>query len=160
MPPPPPIHLRPTTPADIPALFEMQLDAESNRLAGTRPRDRAAFDAVWEKIFRDQAAAGVTPRTILAGGVIAGCINIFPQEGRPAIGYWIAREHWGRGIAGRAIALMLAECATRPLHASIAAHNTASRRALERNGFVEIAREHAPATDRYTAGETIKFRVD
>jgi RimJ/RimL family protein N-acetyltransferase len=98
---------------------------------------------------------GVTPRIIIADGELVGSINIFPQEGTDSIGYWLAREHWGRGIATRSIALMLEEFAKRPLFARVAAHNTASLRALQRNGFVITARRQSPATERYIAGETI-----
>lgn len=153
------VSLRRTLASDIPALFEIQLDPAGNELAGTKPRDRAAFDAVWEKILRELPPAhlpptGVTPCVIMADGVLAGSINIFQNEGKDSIGYWLAREHWGRGIATRAIALLLAEVPTRPLSAHVVAHNVASRRALERNGFVVTGRRQSPATDRYVASET------
>jgi RimJ/RimL family protein N-acetyltransferase len=151
------IHLRRTLPTDVPALFQFQLDPAANQLAGTKPRDRAAFDARWEEILRDppNSPAGVTPRVIIADGLLVGSINIFPQEDTDSIGYWIVREHWGRGIATRAIALLIGEVATRPLYARVAAHNAASLRALERNGFVITSRCHRPATDRYIAAETV-----
>jgi RimJ/RimL family protein N-acetyltransferase len=149
------VTLRPTAPADLEWLLECQQDPASNALAGTKPRDRAEFFARWDDIFRDPAAARVTPRVILAGGVLAGQINVFPQEGTDSIGYWIGREHWGRGIATRAIALLLAEVATRPLYARAAAHNTPSWRALQRNGFVECGRHHAPETERSVEREMI-----
>lgn len=151
------IHLRGTVPADVPALFDMQLDPAGNELAGTRPRDRAAFEARWKEILADAplARTGVTPRVIIADGLLVGSINIFPQEGTDSIGYWLAREHWGRGIATRAIALLIEEVGVRPLFARVASHNVASRRALERNGFVITSHSHRPATDRYVACEEI-----
>jgi RimJ/RimL family protein N-acetyltransferase len=154
--PPPAIHLRPVLASDIPALFEVQLDPVANELAGTKPRDRAAFEAVWEKILlQPPAESGVTPRVIIADGDLVGSINIFPQEETDSIGYWLAREHWGRGIATRAIALLIDEVPTRPLFARVASHNAASLRALERNGFVITERVNRPATDRYAAAEII-----
>ncbi len=149
------IYLRKTVRADVPSLFKIQLDPAGNHLAGTKPRDRAAFDARWEEILREpqHPETRVTPRVIIADGVLVGSINVFPQEGTDSIGYWIAREFWGRGIATRAIALLIGEVATRPLYARVSSHNTASRRALERNGFVVISRDHAPATDRYVGSE-------
>lgn len=149
------IHLRRTVATDVPALFEMQLDPVANQLAGTKPRDRAAFEARWEEILREppNPPTGVTPRVIIANGMLVGSINIFPQEGTDSIGYWIAREHWGRGIATRAIALLIGEVSTRPLFARVVAHNVASLRALERNGFVIASRSHSSASDRYVAAE-------
>jgi ribosomal-protein-alanine N-acetyltransferase len=151
------VRLRTTLPEDVPALFQMQLDPVANRLAGTKPRDRAAFEARWEEILRGPHTppTDVTPRVIIADGVLVGSISIFPQEGTDSIGYWIEREHWGRGIATRAIALLIAEVAARPLFARVAVHNAASLRALERNGFVVHSRRHAAETDRYFGGETL-----
>jgi RimJ/RimL family protein N-acetyltransferase len=130
----------------------MQLDPEGNRLAGTKPRDLQTFSARWQEIFKDPR---VTARVILVDGALVGSIGIFPQEGVDSIGYWVAREHWGRGIATRALGLMLAESPIRPLHAHVAAHNPASRRALERNAFVLTERRLMPATERYEACELL-----
>jgi RimJ/RimL family protein N-acetyltransferase len=154
------IHLRPPAPADIPTLFEFQLDPIANELAGTKPRDRAAFDAIWNTILADPTAANVTPRVIIADDTLVGIINIFPQEDTASVGYWLDRPHWGRGIATRAIALLIAEVPTRPLYARVAQHNTASLRALERNGFTIISREHRPGTERYTAHEVITLTLN
>jgi len=150
--PPSVIHLRATLPADIPSLYRFELDPASNQLAGTKPRDLQTFNARWEEIFRN---GGVTPRVIIADNTLVGSINIFEQEGTDSIGYWIAREHWGRGIATRAIALLIAEVATRPLFARVASHNVPSLRALERNGFIIASRCHSPETERNVARETI-----
>jgi RimJ/RimL family protein N-acetyltransferase len=152
----PSISLRATLPSDLPSLFQFQLDPVSNQLAGSKPRDLHAFNARWEEIFRDPR---ITPRVIIAADALVGSINAFTQEDTESIGYWIAREHWGRGIATRAIALLLGEVATRPLFARVAAHNAASLRALERNGFVIVSRRQTPATDRTVARETITLRL-
>lgn len=150
----PQIRLRPTVPADIELLFAFQLDPTSNAMAGTKPRDRDTFVAHWDKVLVNP---DVVPRVIEADGVVVGSINIFKLGELDAIGYWIARDHWGRGIAGRAIALLLAEVPLRPLHAQAAADNVASLRALRRNGFVETSRGLEPATERFTAREVVKL---
>lgn len=159
---PPAVQLRRPTTDDIPSLFEMQLDPEANRLAGTHPRDRDAFHALWNGMLSESPSSTTRaiPRVILADGALVGSINIFPHQELHAIGYWIAKEHWGRGIATRAIALMIAEVATRPLFAEVVVHNAASCRALEKNGFVVIGRRHAPATERYVASELVELRLD
>lgn len=161
--PPAAIHLRRTLHSDVPALFDIQLDSAGSQLAGTKPRDRAAFEARWNEILApapDHPASlisptGVTPRVIIADGVLVGSINITPQDGFDWIGYWLAREHWGRGIATRAIALLLAEYAARPLYARVVTYNVASLRALERNGFTVVSRRHVPADDRCIAADRI-----
>ena len=60
------------------------------------------------------------------------------RPGRPARRYWIARRHWGRGLATRALGLLLEEVRERPLHATVAAHNAASAAVLERHGFGRV----------------------
>ena len=66
------------------------------------------------------ADASVLTRTILADGVIAGHALSFERDGRRLVGYWVGREHWGRGIASRALPALLALLPQRPLHATVA----------------------------------------
>lgn len=160
------VHLRPVRRSDLADLYRFQLDAESNALAGTKPRDRAAFEAMWEAaLVGESPTPGTATRVIIADDVLAGSISIFAMEGTLSIGYWIDRGQWGRGIATRAIALMLAERApagvpARPLIAHVVADNHASRRALERNGFTLTRRERCPATDRFLAAEVLTFTLE
>jgi RimJ/RimL family protein N-acetyltransferase len=151
------------------SINRFQLDAESNALAGTKPRERASFDAIWEAALSGESPIpGTATRVIIADSVLAGTINIFAMQGSLCIGYWIDREQWGRGIATRAIALMLAERPApqpvappraHPLIAHVVAENHASRRALERNGFTLTAREQCPDTERYLAAEVLTFTL-
>lgn len=154
---PPEIRLRRTTADDVPMLHAFELDPYSNELAGTKPRDWSTFQARWADILSDAdgTMTGVTPRVILADGVLVGAVNISPQEGLDSIGYWIAREHWGRGIASRAVALMLTEFVRRPLVATAAAHNHPSIRVLQKNHFVVASRCMTPETARSMQRETV-----
>ena len=153
-PPPPAVRLRPVEPGDLAALFRFQSDPESARMAAVIPRSAEAFEAHWARSLADPAT---TPRVILADGVTVGQIACFPADDRPHVGYWIDRAHWGRGIAGRALALLLEEVPTRPLYARAAATNAASIRVLQRCGFTLTGYEHAPATERYLACEEALF---
>ena len=78
------VRLRPVEPGDLPRMFELQLDPESNRMAVTIPRTREAFDALWEKSLADPAA---TARAILLDGAFAGYVSRFPADGSPHVGY-------------------------------------------------------------------------
>ncbi|QOJ01921.1 MAG: GNAT family N-acetyltransferase [Phycisphaeraceae bacterium] len=149
--------LRRTIPADIPRLHALELDEASNRLAGTKPRDWPTFKARWEAILADHdgTSTGVTPRVILADRLLVGAINISPDQRLDSIGYWIAKEHWGRGIASRAVALMLAEFVRRPLMATTAGHNLPSIRVLEKNGFEILSRRITAETTRTAQRETV-----
>jgi RimJ/RimL family protein N-acetyltransferase len=151
------ITLRPTTESDLRLIHSFELDPRANELAGTKPRDWPTFAARWAVILADKdgTATGVTPRVILADGVPVGSVNLSPYEGPESIGYWIGREHWGRGIATRAVEVMLRECPQRPIFATASASNHASLRVLEKNGFVEVSRCVTPATERAVERETV-----
>lgn len=133
----------------------------SNVMAGTKPRDWATFEARWAEILDDAdgSVTGVTPRVIVADGVVVGAVNIAPHDGADSIGYWIGREHWGRGIATRAVGLMLGEFTRRPLIATTAGHNAASMRVLEKHGFVVASRRMTPETARTVARETVTLEL-
>jgi len=126
------IVLRPVREADLPVLFEHQHDPEANRMAAFPARERDAFLAHWRGILAEE---DVIVRTITADGEVVGDILAWDDGGRTLVGYWIGREHWGRGIATRALAAFVEDVTTRPLHAKVAEHNAGSIRVLEKCGF-------------------------
>ncbi len=140
------VQLRPVQTDDLPALFEHQADPASVNMAVVFPRDAEAFAAHWTKILADPS---VIARAVIADDELAGSASCFEMDGLRSVGYWIAREHWGRGIATRAVALLLAEIPKRPLHARVARSNAASIRVLEKNGFVVTAYRVSPADGRF-----------
>jgi RimJ/RimL family protein N-acetyltransferase len=144
------IWLRKVEPTDLERLFAMQSDPESNGLAGTIPRSAAAFAAHWHQVWQNPSIAA---KAILFEQEVVGTISCFLFAGQANVGYWINRAHWGKGIASRAVELFLLEVPTRPLYASVATNNLASRRILQKFGFVVERVEHAPATDRFVARE-------
>lgn len=126
------VQLRPVQEGDLPFLYEHQLDDEANRMASFRPRDRDAFMAHWTRILADPTALA---RTIEADGTVVGNIGSWNHHGVRLVGYWIGREHWGRGFATAALARFLETDLTRPLHALVVPSNVGSIRVLERCGF-------------------------
>lgn len=155
------VRLRPVVRDDLPRLYELQGDPDSCAMAGVRPRSWESFVAVWDKSFADP---NVVARAILADGALAGSIACFRMAegagaGLDSVGYWIARDHWGRGVASRALALFVAEVPRRPLHAQVAAENAASLKVLARAGFTETGRRHDPGSDRYVAGEVVELTL-
>jgi RimJ/RimL family protein N-acetyltransferase len=131
---------------DLPRMYCLQLDPDSNRMAATIPRTRAAFDAHWSKCLDDPKN---TTRAVLFDEVFVGYISCFPLDGQDHIGYWIDRASWGNGIASRALQLLLQEVTNRPLIATAATTNAASLRVLQKCGFVVQRVESSPATDRF-----------
>ena len=73
--------------------------------------------------------------------------------------YAIVRAWWGRGIATRALQLLLEEVQLRPLHARAAATNLGSVKVLTRCGFVCTGTRSSPesADGRYLACEESSF---
>jgi RimJ/RimL family protein N-acetyltransferase len=127
------VRLRDVEPGDLPIFYEQQLDPEATRMAAFRSRDRAAFDAHWAMNVLGNPAA--VKQTILLDGQVAGNIGSWPQGDVRLVGYWIGKDHWGKGVATRALAAFLHLLSERPLHAHVAAHNIGSIRVLEKCGF-------------------------
>ena len=63
------------------------------------------------------------------------------MEGDREVTYWVDRAFWGRGIASRALGLLLQADVTRPLTARAASANSRSIAVMTKNGFVETGRE-------------------
>ena len=129
------LFLRDVTDSDLPIFFEQQLDKDANVMAAFTskdPTDRAAFMAHWARILADP---GITIRTILVEGQVAGHVLVHGWFGEPEITYWIGKAFWGKGVASQALAQFLDIVAARPLYARVAKDNLPSLRVLEKCGF-------------------------
>ena len=127
------VQLRDIEPTDLPIFYEHQRDADATRMAAFPARDRAAFDAHWATNVLGNPT-GVN-QTILVNGQVAGNIGSWRQDGIRLVGYWLGKEHWGKGVATEALTAFLQLVIERPLHAHVAKHNVASIRVLEKCGF-------------------------
>jgi RimJ/RimL family protein N-acetyltransferase len=128
--------IRPVVERDLPALYRHQRDPEACRMAAFPPRDEPAFMAHWARILERPEVSAWSVLT--DDGAVAGNIVAFELDGTPLVGYWIGREHWGRGLATRALAALLQELPRRPLYAHVARHNVGSIRVLEKCGFAIV----------------------
>lgn len=126
------VHLRDVRGDDLPTLFEHQMDPEANRMANFDARDRDAFMAHWAKILVDET---VVAKTVVHRDAVAGNVVSWTHDDERDVGYWIGRDHWGKGVATAALSAFLEELETRPLYAHVAAHNVGSIRVLEKCGF-------------------------
>jgi RimJ/RimL family protein N-acetyltransferase len=98
-------------------------------------RDRGAEEATFLIFAHDD------PAPCLVGGI--GLEHA--GAGKATLGYWLTPSAWGRGYAGEAAAMML-EIARHAfgiarVEATHHLDNPASRRVLEKLGFVEVRRE-------------------
>jgi RimJ/RimL family protein N-acetyltransferase len=138
------VILRNVTEEDLPILFEHQRDAVALRMAAFSSRERDAFLLHWRtNVLRPE---NVT-RTIVVGDVVAGYVASWEQDGKRLVAYWIGHEHWGKGIATRALSEFLMLEPIRPLHAWVAVHNIGSIRVLEKCGFRTVAQESQHPAD-------------
>ena len=140
----PDVTLRPVVAEDLPILYAHQADPEAARVASFPSRDREAFFAHWARIR--EVPSGLA-RAVLADGQVVGNIVSWDAEGVRLVGYWIGREHWGRGIATAALAAFLEVDRTRPLHALVAVDNVGSIRVLEKSGFVRSDERRSSGDD-------------
>lgn len=160
------VALRETRREDIAHFYAHQTDPEGMRMVGSvraNHADRDEFMARWEmslmneRIIKraivlrpvgDGLGAADRPREEIVAGSI-NCFERVPDPNAracvifpgPEIGYWLGREHRGKGIASEAVRLFLEEVAVRPLYARAASDNVGSIRVLQKAGFREIGRE-------------------
>lgn len=148
------VVLRDVAEADLPVFFEHQRDREANHMAAFTakdPEDRAAFMAHWARILGDSTTLN---KTVLVDGKVVGHVSSFELEGRREVTYWLGREHWGQGLATRALAAFLEQAeARRPLHARAVKDNRGSLRVLEKCGFTVCGEDKGFANARGTEVE-------
>ncbi len=144
------VRLRDVEPADVPTLFKNECDPDAMEMAVVYPRRAEEFAAHWAKVIDDRS---VVARAILVDGILVGYVSCFKLDGLDAVGYWIAKPYWGRGVATRALALLLEQVTIRPLHARAARRNIGSIRVLERCGFVITGYQTSVDVDRFPACE-------
>jgi RimJ/RimL family protein N-acetyltransferase len=138
------VILRNVREEDLPIFFEHQRDPVALRMAAFSTREHDAFLTHWRtNVLRPENIS----RTIVADGLVAGYVSSWNQDGKRLVGYWIGREHWGKGIATRALSEFLLVEASRPLHAWVAVENGGSIRVLEKCGFRPLAHEPHPGED-------------
>ena len=156
----PVIALRPVVDADLDALFDQMRDPVSVWMAAFTPddpNDKSAFEAHMAKV---RASPDSTTRAVTCDGELVGSVAAFVLDGETEVTYWIDRAAWGRGIASRALELLMDLVPTRPLHARAASDNIASLRVLQNVGFKIIGTENSFAPGRRGEIEETILRTD
>ena len=83
-------------------------------------------------------------RTIVVDQQLAGMISVLPKTDvhrkTAELGYWLAQEHWNKGITSQAVRLICKQAFETydivRIYAKVFAFNEASCRVLEKSGFV------------------------
>lgn len=137
----PRLLLRPGWPEDASALFNAINDEAIVRNLASAPWPYRLNDA---RKFLSLPTHADSPRWLIfnrttASPQLAGCIGIDVQDnGDVELGYWISRQHWGRGYAteaGRAALQNARTLGHRRLVASHFADNPVSAIVLRKLGF-------------------------
>lgn len=145
--------------SDLDALFRQMSDPVSVRMAAFTaedPNDRQRFDAHMATVMRSPEN---TLRAVTWEGDLVGSISSFVLDGRTEVTYWLDRAVWGRGIATRALGLLLEVVRVRPLYARAASDNAGSLRVLGKAGFEIIGTETAYASARRSEIEETILRL-
>lgn len=141
----PRLRLRALVPGDLDVMHRLQSDPEVTRYFGRGPLTR---EQAKERV--DQAIEGVRAGTSIRWGLtlpgtdeLAGTAALWRwnKEHRWAeIGYELAPEHWGKGLMPEALRAIFRygfeEMGLHRVEANLAPDNVASRRVLEKLGFV------------------------
>jgi ribosomal-protein-alanine N-acetyltransferase len=142
------ITIRPAVRSDAASVAEL-FGAQREHLAPWDPRREPAFftrggqRARLAQVERDRAAGTSYRFLILEGGELAGEVsvtNVVRRSFQSAnIGYWVAGERNGRGVATAAVAAVcrfaFSELELHRLEAGTLLHNVGSQLVLDRNGF-------------------------
>lgn len=132
--------LRPVWPEDADALFRAINDAGIVCNLAHAPWPYTRADA---RAFAARAQDRLYPHFLLTrpgnvGQTLIGTCGMAERDGEAEIGYWIAREHWGKGYATEAARAVIANAWTLGHRRLVAGHfidNPASGVVLRRLGF-------------------------
>ncbi|MCX4390290.1 GNAT family N-acetyltransferase [Micromonospora peucetia] len=138
--------LRDVEPGDLDAYVRMRCDpAVMAELGGPQPRERVAAQLRRDlETVRDGSA---WIKMIIPGGAaqVAGTVTLYSHAGISEIGWMVAPEFQGRGLAGRAVRAVLdlarADGRWGPIHAFPATTNAASNAICRSGGFAFVGEE-------------------
>ncbi|MFI7540741.1 GNAT family N-acetyltransferase [Actinoplanes sp. NPDC049599] len=154
------IGLRAVRDDDLDMIYDQMRDPVAVRMAAFTaedPDDRAAFDAHFARLRSDPE---ILMFAVTVDGELAGTTAAFPIGDDTEITYWLDRSWWGRGIATRAVELLVDLVPVRPITARAASDNAGSLAVLRKVGFRPVGKEIAYATARGTEIEETVLRLD
>ena len=132
--------LRRARPEDAEAMHRIMSDAVAMRYWSTPPHADLDETARWIASMIEVDSAASDDFIVTLGGSVVGKLGAWRL---PEIGFLIARNHWGQGIAGEAMTAFIGRrrlLGSTELTADVDPRNVASLRVLERHGFVETGR--------------------
>lgn len=105
----------------------------------------------------------VTLPTSSAPAEMIGCVGLAEIDGEVELGYWFAREHWGKGYATEAAGALLRLARVLGHREIVSGHfidNPASGRVLRKIGFTPTGRiRHQFSLSRGYEAQTVEHRL-
>ncbi len=141
--------LRPIEARDAGAIAAGLADPETSRFmlkipTPYSPRDAEAWVERCEQVWRE----GTSYPFAIVGAVDDAFLGSIELTGDSTIGYWVAPDAQGRGVATRALKLLCGWARQRPLRLTTHPDNIASQRVAAKAGFRRIG----------TMTEQLRFR--
>jgi len=140
------VELRDFNERDVVDLVTILNDENVTRYLSTKiPSPYTSEDAMWW--VEEGSKTGII-KAISIHDQLVGCIGVTPgefeYERSGEVGYWLARQHWGKGIASQALSqlvdLVFSSTPLIRLYATVFSGNVASQKLLLKSGFIEEAR--------------------
>lgn len=135
--------LRPLTPQDAEAVYAYTSDGEVMRYMNFERRrtmedTRAFLSSVAEGYARGRQVRGIVLRE--SERLVGTCgLRISREHERGELGYWLRRDHWGRGLATEAACAVIRHAFEHErlgrVQARCAVENAASARVMEKAGM-------------------------
>ena len=146
---------------DVEFLQQGMNHPETRRYAGADlPYNRPRYE---DELFETISGGDVFHALVRAEGQRVGDVSLAPideRRGWANLGYWVHPDHWGKGYATEAASLAVAhgfeELALHRVSATIVADNEASKRVVEKLGFVH---EGTKRDDAFVGGEYVDREV-
>ena len=128
------------------------------------PYPRDGFAMFLDRVRRDRAAGGAV-YAVEAEAQLVGCVALSAHvEGMLALGYWVAPQAWGRGMATEAAAAArdaaFSHTSVPALFARRFHDNPASARVLEKLGFVQTGTLETWSEPRRARTASLTYRLD
>lgn len=144
--------LRPYSHDDVPAIVRLLNDQEMARFLMVTPYPFVEFDArtlvkaAWRRMTGGRGFDLLITTKGQAGQPIGSVgIGLHDERTRAELGFWIGRDHWGRGYATEAARRMMEFAAgalqTSRFTGTVAIDNAASLSVLAKLGFAETGRD-------------------
>lgn len=152
----PRLTLRAVRPEDAEDIHRHIADWDVVRMLALPPWPYTRQDAI-------EFAALRTGHALECDDEVIGVAGIESRGGKVTLGYWIGRDHWGRGLMTEALTALVANHFERPdaepLYAGYAFDNPASWRVQQKLGFVKVGEELTHIVSRGEKVREIKTKL-